>query len=409
MNSLLDVTRGTLFDDSIVKIESHTHLPYASSKFGPSDEIRIPFQQTDTYVWPAGSSLLIEGNFTEFKNFTLANNAGAHAFNSIRLELNGTEVDSTRLPGITTTLKGYASYSKAKVDRLSAAGWNITDDNNAVVDLKSGHFDICIPLNTLLGFLEDYSKILMNVRLELVLIRANRNENMLIPIKGVTITETTTLPELTIEKISWKLPYVFLNDREKLKMLGVLEKNIPLEIPFRSWSLHTYPTLPQTTNHSWTIKTSNQLEKPRYVIFALQTGRNSKLNTDASSFDACGLKGLQLHIGSQVYPYDSLNLDFEKRSLSWLYEMYVNFQTTYYSKEDVGEPALKYDEFINKAPLVIIDCSHQVESATGSTVDIRLEIETREDMPPETSAHCLIIHDQLVTYYPLSGIVSKGV
>jgi len=405
-SQLLNITKGTQFDDTIVKLESHTHLPYASSKYGPSDEIRIPFQQTDTYVWPAGSSLIIEGDLTGHTDYTLANNAGAHAFSEVRLEINGTDVDSTKWPGITSTLKGYASFSKAYAERLFSAGWKTTAGAaNPVVDPKSGHFDICIPLNTLMGFLEDYSRILMNVRMELVLIRANRDENMLVPLKE----DSTVAPSLTIKKISWKLPYVSLNDREKLKMLGILEKNIPLEIPFRSWSLHTYPTLPQTTTNSWTIKTSNQLEKPRYVILALQTGRNGNVKKNASGFDNCSLKNVRLFIGSSVFPYDNLNLDFSKRSLSWLYDMYANFQKSYYGKDNEGTPMLNYDEFIKTAPMVVIDCSHQVESTITSTMDIRLEIETRENIPADTSAYCLIIHDQLVTYYPLSGIITKGI
>jgi len=402
-SQLLDITQGAQFDDSITKLEIHTHLPYASSKYGPSDEIRIPFQQSDTYVWPAGSSLIVEGSITGFKEFTLAANAGAHAFSQIRIYINNQEADSITNPGITSTLKGLASFSKANAERLNSAGWKMSEVN-PVVQSENGYFNMCIPMNTLLGFLEDYTKILMNVRMELVLVRANRDENMFTPL----VAETKETPVLNITKIAWKIPYVFLNDREKLRMLKILDQNLPLEIPFRSWSLHTYPTLPQTTSHSWTIKTSNQLEKPRFVVFALQTGRNANLKMDASAFDHCNLKEIKLFVASNAFPYDNLNLDFKKKSLSWLYEMYANFQSAYYGKES-NMPMLNYEEFIQKAPLVVIDCSHQTEPTINSTMDIRLEFEFQENVPPNTSAFCLIIHDQLLTYYPLTGIISKGI
>jgi len=399
----LDITSKTQFDDTIVKLEYHPHLPYASATYGPSDEIRIPFQQTDVYVWPSRSSLIIEGKINNHKEYTFSNNAAAHLFSDIKLEINGITCDSTRFPGIATTLKGYCSFSKAAAERLQAAGWKTTE-KSPVVDPESGYFNICLPLNTLLGLLEDYDKILLNVRLELVLIRANRDENAFVPLKA----DSTTAPSLKIERISWNLPYVYLNDKEKLKMMGVLERNLPLEIPFRSWSLHTYPTLPQTTSHTWTIKTSNQLEKPRFVVLALQTGRNANYKMDASSFDSCKLKNCKLFVGAISYPYSALQLDFSKRALSWLYEMYANFQNSYYGREECT-PMFNYDEFIKTAPIVVIDCSHQFEATTSSTVDIRLELEFYENVPPNTSAHCLIIHDQLVTYFPLSGIVSKGI
>ncbi|KYN14512.1 hypothetical protein ALC57_13281, partial [Trachymyrmex cornetzi] len=39
-----------IFDDRIVKIETHTYNPYANTTFGHSDEIRIPIEQQDLYT-----------------------------------------------------------------------------------------------------------------------------------------------------------------------------------------------------------------------------------------------------------------------------------------------------------------------------------------------------------------------
>jgi len=406
MDHILDITQKAQYDERIVKLETHTHLPYASSKFGPSDEIRIPFQQVDTYVWPSGSSLLIEGTLTGHTDYTLTNNAGAFAFDEIRLDLNGVQADAIKSPGISSTLKGYVSFSKEMAKRLQSAGWRTKEEANTTVDPKSGHFEMCIPLKTLLGFMEDYSRIMINTRMELILIRSNKDNNMLVPLNKTKTSAVT--PSVKIEKISWKLPYISLSDREKLKMMTVLERNIPLEMPFRQWSLYTYPTLPQTSMHSWTIKTSTQMEKPRFVILALQTGRSGEIMEDASQFDSCHLKNLKLYIGSNVYPYDNLNLNFDNRSLTWLYEMYVNFQHSYYGKEDAS-PMLSYEDFIKVAPIVVIDCSRQVESISSSTMDVRVEFETKENVPSSTSAFCLIIHDQLLTHYPLSNIITKGI
>lgn len=407
MDYILNIDQGAEFDERIVKVETHTHLPYASSKYGPSDEIRIPFQQTDTYVWPAGSYLVMEGVLPSYKEYTLVNNCLAFSLSEIQLHINSTEIDSVRQPGITTTLKGYASFSKDTANRLQTAGWKNPSELSPVVDPQSGHFEVCAPLSTLLGYCEDYSKILMNVRMELVLVRANKDDNMLIPADPTT-PPIEQSPKVEIQNISWRIPYISLSDREKLKMLGHLERNIPIEQPFRSWSLFTYPTLPSTTNHVWTIKTATQLEKPRFVIFGLQTARNGNVKKDCSVFDNCGLKSAKLVIGSSVYPYGNLNLNFSKRALTRLYEMYVNFQFSYYGRE-VPTPMFSYEDFIKTAPIVIIDCSRQTEQTIGSTMDVRLEFETRQNVPPDTTAYCLILHDQLVTQYPLSGIITKGI
>jgi len=51
-------------------------------------------------------------------------------------------------------------------------------------------------------------------------------------------------------------------------MLRTLESGQYLSMAFRSWDLYEFPLLQSTTKHSW-AKTATQLEKPRYVIFAM--------------------------------------------------------------------------------------------------------------------------------------------
>ncbi|KYN29334.1 hypothetical protein ALC57_01227 [Trachymyrmex cornetzi] len=67
-----------------------------------------------------------------------------------------------------------------------------------------------------------------------------------------------------------------------LSMLRALESGRYLSMSFRSWDLYEYPLLQNTTKHSWAVKTATQLEKPRYVIFALQTGRKNVMSQNGS-------------------------------------------------------------------------------------------------------------------------------
>ena len=69
------------------------------------------------------------------------------------------------------------------------------------------------------------------------------------------------------------MPHVALNKVNKLSIqaLRALESGRYLSMSFHSWKLYEYPLLPSTTKHSWAIKIAIQLEKPRYVPFALQT------------------------------------------------------------------------------------------------------------------------------------------
>ncbi|XP_015593782.1 uncharacterized protein LOC107267062, partial [Cephus cinctus] len=191
-----------------------------------------------------------------------------------------------------------------------------------------------------------------------------------------------TAPEeckVVIHTLEWLIPYVKVSDRGKIQLLRFIEGDAPISVSFRTWELYEYPLLPTTSKHVWTVKTSTQLEKPRYVILGFQTSRKNKKNKNASHFDHC--------------------------NFALLYEMYANFQPTYYGKDP--EPFLRQNEFLEYAPLIVIDCSKQNESLKLRPVNIRLEFEAQDNFPADTSAFCLILHDRIVEYNPISGGVNK--
>lgn len=404
--SNLRVGEGVLSDNSIVNFEYHTHQPYAATSFNNNDEIRIPIQTQDVYTLPSQSYLYIEGRLlkddgkTISKDLHFVNNGITFLFEEIRYELAGTAIDRTRNPGITTTLKTFASYTANQCIRLENAGWNTTELPK--ITNKNGYFSVCIPLSMLLGFAEDFPKIIMNVRQELVLIRSNTDLNCII---NVPVTGTDK-PKIEINKIMWKMPHVVVADIEKLRLMKYIDRD--LEVAFRSWELQELPLVQASTRHTWTVKTTSQLEKPRFVIFALQTDRKNSASKQISEFDDCNLTNVKLYLNSDVYPYDNMNLNFEKNQWAILYEMYAQFQKSYYFKNgnDGGaEPCLSPSNFKHFGPFVIIDCSHQSETVKTGAVDIRLEFETSQNVPDKTTAYCLILHDRLIKYNPLTSVV----
>ena len=100
-----------------------------------------------------------------------------------------------------------------------------------------------------------------------------------------------------------------------------------------------------------------------------------------------------------------MNLDIDRNQFSILYDMLVNFQATYYGKEP--QPLITKQEILEYAPLVVIDCSKQNESLKSGPVDIRIEFEAKENFPVQTSEFCLILHDRIVNYKPINGMVKK--
>lgn len=149
-------------------------------------------------------------------------------------------------------------------------------------------------------------------------------------------------------------------------------------MPFRSWEFHEYPVLPETQSQSWTIKTSSQLEKPRYVILAFQTNRKNQKDKDMSQFDACGLTDVKLYLNSQYFPYDNIRGD-----QCIFYDMFSRFQTSYYNIS--ANTPIEFDTFKSSSPLYVIDCSKQNDSIKSGPVDVRLEFEASGNFPANTT------------------------
>ena len=68
---------------------------------------------------------------------------------------------------------------------------------------------------------------------------------------------------------------------------------------------------------------------------------------------------------------------------------------------------LNKETFKKYASLIIIDCYKKNEFLKQASVDVRLEFESSTNFPAKTAAFCLILHDRIVQYEPISGAVKK--
>lgn len=401
--SILNVKNIPVDDDSITNMQFHIYNPYTTS-FSHNDEIRIAIQQQDLYVYPSDSFIYLECQVTEKPTDSTAteitpnfvNNCAAFLFNEMRYELNGFEIDRCKNPGITTTLKALATFSNNDLYKLKIAGFNIASDDK----VNKGVYSFCIPLKMIFGFAEDYNRIIINSKHELIMTRNRTDSNVLI--------SSIENREVKITKIQWHIPHVSVSDTMKVQLLRCIEKKLPLELHYRSWELFENPVIPESDKFVWCVKTSSQINKPRYILLAFQTNKRNVISSDASTFDHCDVTDVKVSLNSEVYPYENMNLNFNANIYTVLYDMYVRFQSSYYNNQNLNSPILDYSLFKEKAPLYLFDCSRQNETLKNGAVDLRIMIQARKNFPPNTAAYCLIIHDNVVVYNPYTNIVNKS-
>ncbi|XP_054257341.1 uncharacterized protein LOC128988496 [Macrosteles quadrilineatus] len=394
--AMLAIENAAMYDDSVTSMEYHNHQPYVSCSYRNNDEVRIPILQQDILTLPFDSYVVIHGKVEATKttgatalDVNLVNNGIAFLFDEVRYEICGKEIDRTRNVGITTTLKNLVSIREEEKNVLQNACWFGPGETVNVKD-----FIYSIPLRLLLGFAEDYRKVIVNSKQELILLRSSTDLN------AVSTSEAGTL-KLEIVKIYWRVPHVMVNDSAKLRLYKYIEKDPHIHIPFRQWEMHEYANLPTTSDSfSWPIRTTNQLEKPRYIIVGFQTGRKNDITKDMSQFDSCDVKDIKVYLNSIYYPYDAL-----LSNTALFYDAYANFQSSYYGR--VGSPILNFTDYTTKCPIYIIDCSKQNDSMKTGPVEVKLDIQTNKKFPANTWGYCLIIHDCHYTYTPLTGDVRK--
>jgi len=71
------------------------------------------------------------------------------------------------------------------------------------------------------------------------------------------------------------------------------------------------------------------------------------------------LSNLKVHLNSESYPYDNLNVDFSKNQYAHLYEIYTRFQSSSYNRE--SQPFSTPNKLKLKTPIIVVDLSYQNE------------------------------------------------
>lgn len=399
MSEILQIRRGVSHVNDVTNIQYHTYTPYTTS-YNNNDEIRITIQSRDVYLQPSESYLFVEFKATvtegvKEKAGPVFSYVSALAFFSeMRYELNGIEIDRCKLPIITTQLKTMTACKSSDYNDVCCLTWL---DGQKV---SNSTYRLMIPLKFVFGFCDDYTKILLNSKHELVLMRSHVDNNVYISDGGSA--------KFTVTKVHWKVPHISLSNNAKSDMLKIVDRKETLPLAFRSWDLYDLLNVQQTMRNVWSVKTTTQASKPRYVVVAFQTNRNNVASANPRLFDHCNISNIRLYLNNKRYPYDDMNLNYENGDFCETINMLDLIQNGYYNGTQQSSPLSAF-ELIQRKELAVFyfDCSRSDESIQNSMVDVRIEMDARKNFPADTTAYCLIIHDNLIQYCPATGIVQR--
>lgn len=400
--SKLDLYAKTYVDDSIVKEDYQSYLPYTLNA-NHNDTITIDIQCSDLITATYDSYICVKGTYeaaTPNAMYNIVSNAVYFMFEEIQYKLGSNHiVDICKQPGITSTIKSNVSYDHADMRGLTCTSWNPRDILVGTQCFSGGRFSAIIPLKNLFGLFENYEKLIVNMPQSLVLIRSKNDLNC--------YSSDATDVSFTINKISWEVPCITLSDEMKLNLFQQLHENPSIIVPFRKWELNELPAFTATKNFVWRVKTSSELEKPRFILLAIQNNKMNVRNANPTSFDHADISNINVFLNSESFPLQRWNLDFQNNDYITAFLNYIKFRKAYYG-DDKGlyKSLFNYADF-KANPIFVIDCSRQRETVKDSTVNIRIEFESRQNFSVQQRAYCLIIHDSIIEYNPFTELVNK--
>jgi hypothetical protein len=336
--------------------ESMQYVEYLSNNTNLSTAItnfEFIHMDLDRYILPSKSYLQITGvvgttanpsvAYANTVNVALTNNA-LNIFERADYLIDGTPLESVREVGVSTTIHNLLNFSQ---DYIKSNGSNVgwaPDTNTGVVDrepiaakvehLVDGTWAVgakgifhenptynegfkkrqsysikgglnlttfYIPLSSLFGFCDDFTKPTRGVRHTLRLVR-NTFANMFhVGAGGET-------PQFDIKKLSWWMPIVTPSITVDNKIMAKL--NSGNKIPINFLSKDTFRS-DSTTNKSRTWRVTTQSQKPTRIFVALQ--RSAKLNTLTQNnmiFDNMDLESIYINVNSQQYPVRAYELNY---------------------------------------------------------------------------------------------------
>jgi hypothetical protein len=394
-------------EKGIESYQFYDHLPSNSTQLNiPGRPITIDINNQDIKTFPHKSLLLIRGQLV-VKNVNVlleeidptkidfVNNGLLNLFSKITYSINSTEIDTIDNPGITTSMKGLASFSNDFA--LNNAGWKIKNEESVLND--KGYFSVSIPMSTIMGFFEDYKSFIFRINQKLELIRSNDDKNCLL--FDNTINNHTF--EIKINEIIWRMPHIKFSVDLEHEINKKITSNTNFNLFFRNWKYFSTSSVPLVKEYTWRITTTSA--KPRYFLIGFQTKRNNNVKKNVGEFDFCNLENVQINLNTTKYPNSELRLNLTQNKCDLLYNMFLDFKNSYYGQNEHNLPIVDYKKFLENYPVIVIDTSKQNEVIKEAVIDIKIDFKWNTNFPAETIIHCLIISDDSFSYNPLTNQV----
>jgi hypothetical protein len=425
---MLNVQEPFEIDESIKSEQFVEYTPQTQANNNKSGQsINIVINDQDIYTLPSKSYIMFQGQIRRNNNdaayaaadeIALINNAMMYLFSEIKYDVNGITLEKLSSPGHATSILGYLSqpddfstsaglrmcWSKDTTNHASSAkfaktGDNVNDDNpnynQGFATRKSflfsndprGSFTFIIPLSHIFGFTE-YTKVLYGLKHTLTLTRTSDGH-------ALYRNDAAVDGKVDISSISWFMPQVEMTPDYLTSFRSLMERKVQIPLHFKARTSDQI-ALTETRQFTWRLSVTGGVEKPRWIIIALQTlvGDHQQQQNPAV-FNHCNLINAYVTLNSERYPNEDITTNFATGNYAKLYDMFDNFKKEFYGLDSlVGGTQVNFPAFRSLFPIIVFDVRRQSEKLKSGVVDMQVKLFFSQNIPANTTAYSIIISDR---------------
>ena len=255
---------------------------------------------------------------------------------------------------------------------------------------EKGTFFVRIKLKDLLGF-ADQEKITYGLGYTLTLKR-NTNNDAILRSVGVDAAK------VVIKDIGWYIPhYVPSLENQQLVMDQILNKD-PTELSYTERIIFRKDV---NTNSNWTFELgsaggSSGIESPTFVIVGFQA--RNKIDSqvhDNAVFDRLPISNAVCKIGSEKYPDDGIECDYDRDKYDQAYSEIENFYHLN-SETNLLNPFIDLHKFRTNYNFYVFDLSKQKDNIASQPIRLEFKFNAAIDVA-DYIAYALVLTPKLIS------------
>ena len=251
---------------------------------------------------------------------------------------------------------------------------------------EKGTFFVRIKLKDLFGF-ADQEKITYGLGYSLTLKRNNNNDSI-IRDNGVDAAK------IYIKDISWYNPhYTPSMENQQLVMDQILDKD-PTELYYMERFVFRKDV---NTNNNWTFELGNRGEStPTFVIVGFQARNKIDSQThDNAIFDRLPVSNAVCNIGSEKYPDDGIECDYDRDKFDQAYSEIENFYLLK-SETNLLNPFIDLHKFRTNYNFYVFDLSKQKDNIASQPIRLEFKFNAAIDVA-NYIAYALVLTPKLIS------------